>query len=407
MKIEGSEQPSARWTVLIVLLVIVLSTSGFGLIAPLLPFYATALKAEAWQVAIVFAAYPTGQLAGEPFWGRLSDRIGVRTVLFAALLGLAASYFLFAFATSLGVAIVLRLIAGFMGGHLSTMQNVLISAGPSHNVARRITAMSAATSLGVVLGPMIGGLCVGNTGTLESFRPALVVGSALYACAAVLLFMMLRPDAGKRSNVQRPTEASRSQLMIDLQNPIIWRCFTLNFVGYGAWAIVAAIQGLWLHEQLDWGPRQLGLMLTAGALLAGIFQLFVVGRIIARFGARAMLIGALIQTGAGLLLLPFLPANWMMPACLVLISVTMGAPMSSITSLLAREAPIERRGGLLGINAAAGALGRVGPAIVGGALFSLAGGRAPFLAAGLALWFGAVLAFGARPSGALQDRGAV
>lgn len=399
----ASETIVNKWTVPSVLLVVVLSTSGFGLIAPLLPFYATALKAEAWQVAIVFAAYPAGQFIGEPIWGRLSDRIGPRLVLFIALFALAVAYFFFAFATSLNVAIVLRFVAGFMGGHLSTMQNVLISAGPAHNVARRITGMSAATSFGIVLGPMIGGLCVGQTGTLESFRPALTAGAGLYALAAILLFVVLQPGTGQRSAKKEPSEVSGAGLRQDLRDAVIWRCIVLNFLGYGAWAIVAAIQGLWLHDQLGWGPRELGLMLTAGALLGGVFQLLIAGRLIQRFGPRLVLICSLAVTGLSLVMIPAMPANWLMPACFILASITMGAPMACVTSLLARSATPGRRGGLLGVNAASGAFGRVVPVIFAGALFSLAGGVAPFLLAGAALWGGVLIALGIASPSVLSD----
>ena len=61
---------------LVVLLsVIFLNIAGFGLVIPLLPFFGKSLDAPAWQIAILFSAFSFGQFLGEPFWGRMSDRI--------------------------------------------------------------------------------------------------------------------------------------------------------------------------------------------------------------------------------------------------------------------------------------------------------------------------------------------
>ena len=74
-----------RRALIVLLAVIFLMIAGFGLVIPLLPFFAQAFDAPAWQVTLLFSAFSFGQFIGEPFWGRLSDRIGRRPVLIVTI----------------------------------------------------------------------------------------------------------------------------------------------------------------------------------------------------------------------------------------------------------------------------------------------------------------------------------
>ena len=83
---------------LVLLSVIFLNIAGFGLVIPLLPFFGKALNAPAWQIALLFSMFSFGQFLGEPFWGRLSDRVGRRPVLIVTIAIAALCYVALAFA---------------------------------------------------------------------------------------------------------------------------------------------------------------------------------------------------------------------------------------------------------------------------------------------------------------------
>src|SRR5215469_3607757 len=114
-----TESAGALPTLLAVMFINVL---GFGIVVPLLPFYAKSFQAPAWQIALIFSAYSIGSFFGEPFWGRLSDRIGRKPILISTVCGNCLCYFALAFAPTVYVAFFVRLLGGLASGNGSVIQ---------------------------------------------------------------------------------------------------------------------------------------------------------------------------------------------------------------------------------------------------------------------------------------------
>src|SRR4051812_33000984 len=94
------------------LAVVFINMVGFGVVVPLLPFFAKTLDAPAWQITAMFSAYSLGQFFAEPFWGRLSDRIGRKRVLLITVSANIVGYVALAFAGNIWLAIAIRLFTG-------------------------------------------------------------------------------------------------------------------------------------------------------------------------------------------------------------------------------------------------------------------------------------------------------
>src|SRR5204863_186653 len=129
---------------------------GTTVVLPLLPLYAKDLHADAITIGFLTASFPVAQLMASPVWGRVSDRYGRRPALLVGLTASAIAYAVFGFATTLWLLFVSRFIQGLGGGTTGVAQAYVADTMAPHERAKALGWLSAATSLGVVIGPVVG-----------------------------------------------------------------------------------------------------------------------------------------------------------------------------------------------------------------------------------------------------------
>src|SRR6185312_6796036 len=122
------------------------------------PFYAHSFAAPPWQMALVFSAYAMGGFFGEPFWGRLSDRVGRKPILISTVCANCLCYLALAFAPNIYVAFVVRFLGGMASGNGGVVQGYLADVTPHEQRAGRMSMLGGALNFGFSVGPALGGL---------------------------------------------------------------------------------------------------------------------------------------------------------------------------------------------------------------------------------------------------------
>ncbi len=138
-----------------VFLVVLIDLIGFGIILPLMPFYASEFGASPVMIGLLYSIYSVAQLVFSPIWGGLSDRIGRRPIMLLSTLGAAVAYIVFGFAETFAVLLLSRLMAGVMGGNISTAQAYIADVTSVEDRARGMGLIGAAFGLGFVMGPAL------------------------------------------------------------------------------------------------------------------------------------------------------------------------------------------------------------------------------------------------------------
>ncbi len=384
MSQTASPAPSAHSAraLYVLLLVVFINLVGFGLVIPLLPFYAQSLKAEPWQITALFSAYSLGQFFAEPFWGRLSDRIGRRPVLIVTILANTLSYVALAFAPTLWIAFAIRLAGGFATGNISTIQGYMADVTPPEKRAGRMGLLGSAFGAGFVVGPALGGLLAHPEAGHLGFQIPLFVAAGLSALASLGVFLFV-VESRSPSASDAPRAHRREALQAARTHPVLSRVLLVTLVSTGAFAGMESVFGLWTHAKFDWGPREVGLCFAVIGIIASIGQGAVTGRLARRFGEPRVLTAGLSIIAFSLAVTPFAPSGAAVPLFVGLTAFGQSLVFPCVAALISRATPPDKQGEMLGLNMAAGSLARMAGPLLAGPLFGLAIGG-PY-------WFGALL----------------
>src|SRR5215210_8086513 len=159
-KEESASDKFFTTPLIIIYVTVFIDLIGFGMVIPILPFYAETapFNATPFEIGILFSIYSWMQFFFSPILGKLSDKYGRRPILFISLLGSAIGYFVIGFANTLALVFIGRIIGGITGGNISTAQAYIADVTTRENRAKGMGFFGAAFGLGFILGPAIAGI---------------------------------------------------------------------------------------------------------------------------------------------------------------------------------------------------------------------------------------------------------
>lgn len=361
----------------VLLLVVFINIAGFGLVLPLLPFYALAFKISPALIGVLFSAFSVGQFLGEPFWGRMSDRIGRRPVLLATIFAGALTYVAFAFAPNFAAAVAIRLASGFLCGNISTIQGYIADITPPARRVGRLGLLGSSFSLGFVTGPGLGGLLAHPSEGTAGFHAPLLAAAAFGLASAAGVLLFVRESRAPRQAGTAPQRRT-AVLAEALGHPLISRILVISLIIIAGFAGVEATFGLWSQSRFGWGPQQIGFCFMVVGGVAAVTQAAVTGRLVRRFGEVATLVGGLGLIAIGMTTQGLSP-NWQVAtAGFVLVAFGQSLTFPNIAALISKATAPDRQGEMLGLNMSTGALARIVGPLVATPLFGLAAAL-PFL----------------------------
>ncbi len=361
----------------IIFITVFIDLVGFGIVLPLLPYYAESYGASALAVGLLSTSYSLMQFIFTPMWGRLSDRYGRRPLIMLSLAGSCIGFLIFGLARNLFFLFAGRMVAGVAGAIIPTTSAYIADVTTPENRAKGMGLIGAAFGLGFIMGPAIGGLLApygyDKPALLASAMAGLNLVFAYFKLPESLTEEIRKRAAKRRFDLRTLNEA--------LRHPRIGLLLAMYFVVTFAFSNMEATFGLLNEHRYQLSARQTGYLFTFIGLLMSLMQGALVGRFVKLWGERWCIVMGTFTMIFGLGLMPFAPSIAAYCGVIALLSFGTGINNPSITGLLSRSSHVDEQGGIMGIAQSMSSLGRIVGPIWGGYSFGAFGFRWPFISA--------------------------
>ncbi|MBI0580589.1 MFS transporter [Neobacillus cucumis] len=332
---------------------------GFGIIIPVLPFYAEQIGASPTELGLLMAVYSFMQLIFAPIWGRISDRIGRKPVMMIGIAGLGISFLIQGLSTQLWMLFAARILGGMLSSaNMPTAMAYVADITSEENRGKGMGIIGAATGLGFVFGPAIGGIF-----SKISLGLPFLLASASSFITLILVFLLLRESSVKKSVEKRPS------LLQAFNGPtsilfIMQLLISLSLSGLEAtFAYFAA-------KKAGMDTSELGYVFMIMGFASAIIQGGMVGRLTKKYGERVVIQGGIIVSAIGFGLILLVDSFLTAAVYLTIFGIGNGVIRPSVSALLTKTSSAGH-GSTTGLLSSFDSLGRIIGPPLGGWLFSI------------------------------------
>ena len=369
---------------LVIFLTIFVNLVGFGIIIPLLPFYARTFGASPIVIGLLFASFSLAQLIASPLLGELSDRWGRRPVLILSLVGTVISFAMLAVAQSLVMLFAARIVDGLSGGNITTARAYIADITTEDDRASAYGLLGAAFGLGFIVGPALGAVL-----SYISYTAPIWAAAFITLVATVLAWRWLPETVHRAHAGSGPPWRALRHLG---GRPGLRRLLGIDFLYWMSFAVYQTTFALFGARRFGFDATHTGYLFSAFGALGVIVQGGLVGPIVRVAGNHRTLVFGLICTALGWGGSALTHSVPLFVALLVPAAVGIGLCNATLITLVSNAADRREQGRVQGAAGALESLGRTLGPIWGNALLQKVGEGAAYGAAGALLLAAAGLA---------------
>ncbi|MEK4426796.1 MFS transporter [Solibacillus sp. FSL K6-1523] len=343
-----------------------IAVGSFGIIIPIIPAYLKGIGQGGTAAGLIIAIFAFAQFLVSPIGGKWADKYGRRPLINAGLLILAISMFMFYFADSIVLLYISRAIGGIGCALLiPAIYAYVADITTMDQRAKGNSFISAAMSLGIVIGPGIGGFLADY-----GLKAPLLVSAIVGLLAFVVSFFTLPESLTEKMDISNESNQSMiKDVLLSVKKPFFIPLVITLIMSFGLMAYETVL-GLYVNDQFGATPQEIAFMITATGLVGVIMQLFVVDRIVKLIGELNVLKLFLIVTAVGFLLSIIAGSYKMFFAISLMIFLATSILRPVLTTLISKLAGNEQ-GFAMGMNNAYMSIGNILGPLLAGALYDI------------------------------------
>lgn len=373
---------------------------GLLMIIPLLPFYVKHLGGDGVKLfgstlgvgliaGFIVSAFTVAQLLSAPMWGRFSDKFGRRPALLIALGASAIAYLIFGFANSLVVLFLSRVVQGAGGGTVGVIQAYVADATEPENRARALGWLSAATNLGVALGPVLGSVAV-SLGNID-LMPGSTQVTMGHAAPGIMAAGLCLLNMAFASKYLVESHHAHGQHVEGRKTPreALWRVIThsgdpssrliwIYAIAIGAFQGITAVLALFLNARFQVTEKTIGFFFMYIGAISVFARVLLLGRLVDRFGEARLSRLGIVTLAVGVLGMPLAGSLPMLALAVAMIPLGTAFTFPCVTALLSRVISPQERGLYMGLQQTYGGVARIVAPLFYGWAFDTLGIAVPF-----------------------------
>jgi MFS family permease len=364
---------------------------GFGMVLPIMPFYALELNATPEIIGGIIASFSVAQLLSAPVWGRVSDHYGRRPALLAGLIGSTVAFAIFGFANSIWMLFASRIIQGAGGGTTGVAQAYVADIVAPRDRARALGWLSSATAVGLMIGPVFGSVAAhwGHA------APGLIAAGV---CLLNVFFAWKwlpesrAPRAPGTVPVRRPIWHPAWMVVRHPRRPVA-RLTWMYAAGMLGFTASTAVLALFLGVQFGFNEKTIGYVFLYVSALSLVMRALLLGPIVHRIGETGAIRAGTITLTLGLMLYPLATNYFTLALVMAMVPIGTALLFPATTALMSHVADPSEIGTTMGVAQTFAAVSRVVAPLIATSAFQRFGVGAPFYIAGGIVALVGVLAF--------------
>ena len=341
----------------VLVITMLISMLGFGIVVPLLPIYADQLGATALEIGFINAGFSLSLMVSLPFMGRLSDRIGRKVFLCTGLATLTVASLGFIWAQTPLQLIFVRIFQGIGASmHLPIAQAYLGDITPEGEEGKWMGHFSAILFSGMSLGPLFGGVLT----DVFSVNTTFLVMAALCLVGLIATIIFLPEVARKITSEEQVAAFTGLRKSNILKGAFAYR-MALGF----STASIMTFLPLFASQNLGMSVSLIGLLLASRAPLA-LLQSYT-GTLADKHGRRGLVIAGSAAAIIFIALMPTASGFWPLLVMYALMAIGVAFAMPAATAYIVEEGRTFGMGASMALFMMAMQVGNgLGPIIFGG-----------------------------------------